>query len=131
MFENDGFHARGVGVDIVDINRFRDKVHNERFLDRIFSPREQRDCGKGIFQPHRLAARWAAKEAVSKALGCGLGGDLSWKDVEVYHNADGQPQIWLSDAANERHNHPQFAVSLAHDGSYAVAFVILIATKHV
>jgi holo-[acyl-carrier protein] synthase len=65
------------------------------------------------------------KEAVSKALGCGLGADLGWQEVELRKDREGRPSVQLAGDAYERHDRPEFAVSVAHDGDYAVAFVVL------
>lgn len=133
MFEKDknpavemnAFGAFGVGVDIVRIERFRDRVDDESYLERLFSLHELRDAGYGHPRASRLAARWAAKEATAKALGCGLGSMLGWREVEVIRDGEGGPHIRLSPAAMERHSHPKLALSLSHDGDYAIAIVLL------
>lgn len=120
------FNARGVGIDIVRVERFQEKVSNEHFLERIFSRYELTDAGKGPHLSSRLAGRWAAKEATAKALGCGLGSQLGWREIEVVKNGDGQPRIKLAPEAAERHDFPKLELSISHDGEYAIAIVVLV-----
>ncbi|MBA3533372.1 MAG: holo-ACP synthase [Ardenticatenales bacterium] len=113
------------GVDFIAIERIeaaRERF-GVRFLDRIFTPAEQAHCAG---RPHSLAVRWAAKEAVGKALGCGIG-DVRWQEIEVLTDARGAPTLRLYGAAarlaSERDLH-QWAVSLTHDNGQALAFVV-------
>ncbi len=117
--------ALAVGVDIIEVARIGAVLerHGRRFLDRVFTPAEQAHCGGRVAC---LAARWAAKEAVSKALGCGIG-DVAWREIEVLADERRMPVIRLSGAAarlaSERHIRG-WAVSLSHTRKYAVAFVV-------
>ncbi|MBI5945466.1 MAG: holo-ACP synthase [Chloroflexi bacterium] len=112
------------GVDLVDIDRIREAIerHGERFIARIFTETEQRECGGRI---ESLAARFAAKEAAAKALGCGIG-DVSWLEIEIKGDENRAPHLYLSGAAEEKAKEKglsNWAVSLSHTGSQAIAFV--------
>jgi holo-[acyl-carrier protein] synthase len=89
----------GHGIDIVETARIRRSVeeHGQRFLDRVYTPAEQRYCAaspKRYFE--HLAGRFAAKEAVLKVLGTGWRGGIAWTDVEVTKEPSGQPKIVLT-----------------------------------
>ena len=88
---------RGIGVDIVEVARIRQSVEEsgEQFLNRVFTQPEIDYCASKANRYQHLAARFAAKEAVSKALATGWAGDFRWKDVEVMNDPSGQPQITL------------------------------------
>ena len=81
------------GVDLVDIARIRDAIdrHGERFIARIFTETEQRESGGRVAS---LAARFAAKEATAKALGCGIG-DVGWLDIEIRGDENRAPHLYL------------------------------------
>jgi len=116
---------RGVGVDLVRIERIAGHIRDERFLKRLFTARELEDVGRGPQRAARLAARWAAKEAFAKALGCGFGESLTWGDVEVVRQENGSPILRLSQRALQQHGNLEALVSLSHDGEYAIAVVWL------
>lgn len=114
-----------VGVDIVEIARIERAIgrYGERFLARVYTEGEIAYC-RG--RPERLAARWAAKEAGSKALGTGWHG-IGWREVEVSRLPTGQPTLILhgrAQAVAQRIGLTEFVVSLAHDGGHAIAVVI-------
>lgn len=115
----------GVGVDLVRTERIAAACvrFGERFLNRCFSPGEQAACA-GV--PARLAARYAAKEAIVKALGTGLRG-FAWRDVEIGADALGRPTVALhGGAANlaTARGIVRWDLSLSHDGDYAIAFAV-------
>lgn len=121
----------GSGVDIVEIERIRSAVerHGERFLKRIFTPDEIRySRGNRDFYPH-LAARFAAKEAVVKAMGNGFRSPVSWRDIEVSKDIYGRPGIILHNHAKDllnARNEPDILVSISHTKNYAIASVIVV-----
>lgn len=89
----------GHGIDIVETERIRRSVseHGERFLDRVFTPAEQKYCSKSKKRYYEhLAGRFAAKEAVLKVLGTGWRGGIAWTDIEILPEPSGQPKIALS-----------------------------------
>jgi len=113
------------GVDLVQVARIREAVerHGNRFLSRIFTVAEQSDCG-GRFPS--LAARFAAKEAVSKALGCGIGA-VGWLEIEIKSDEKRAPYLCLHGEAQKLANElglSNWSLSLSHTESEAIAFVV-------
>lgn len=107
-----------IGVDIEDINRFENK--SPEFLKRVFSPSELDYCMKYSKPESHLAARFCAKEAVIKAL-TALGiTNISYNEIEVFHNENQCPQIRT---IKKLEKNIKFQVSLSHDRSKAIAFV--------
>lgn len=113
------------GVDLVDVDRIREAIerHGERFVARIFTQVEQRECGG---RATSLAARFAAKEAAAKALGCGIG-DVSWLDIEVRGDENHAPHLYLYGAGEKLAKElglVNWSVSLSHTETQAIAFVV-------
>lgn len=110
----------GVGIDVVDIARFtRSMERTPNLAVRLFTAHERR------LRPQSLAARFAAKEALSKALGAPRG--LKWTDAEVRRADDGRPGLHVQGtvaAAAARLGVTSWHISLSHDGGAAVAVVI-------
>lgn len=121
--------GQGVGIDLVRVQRIEEKLDDRRFLERLFDPRELEDAGTGPLAAARLAARWAAKEAFAKAVGCGFGDELTWADVVVVRDEQGAPGLELSQRAAEYHGNPVTLLSLSHDGDYAIAIVWILSRK--
>lgn len=118
---------RGIGNDIIEIDRIAKSIetYGNRFLKRIFTSNEISYCKKHLHKSQeRFAGRWAAKEAVSKALGCGIGKKLGWKDIEITNTPEGEPLVRLTEKASSRFNHPSFKLSISHCKSYATAVVL-------
>lgn len=113
------------GVDLIEIGRVKDAVERqgERFLNRIFTARElQENDGKMA----SLAGRFAAKEAVAKALGCGIG-DVGWKEVEILRERSGAPALALHGAADRMAAEmgiQAWSLSISHTETLAMAFVV-------
>ncbi|MEM7032713.1 MAG: holo-ACP synthase [Chloroflexota bacterium] len=116
---------KAIGVDIVENQRVKAMLdkHGTRFLNRVYSEQELAYC-QGRIQS--LAARWAAKEAMSKAFGTGIG-DMAFKEIEVVNDSRGKPNLVLHGnakmMAQERGFH-NIEISLSHTDDYAVAFVV-------
>lgn len=113
-----------VGVDMIEIERIQAVVdrRGQRFLDRIYTPRELSYCRGRIPE---LAVRFAAKEAVAKALGTGIRG-LSWREMEVVADRRGKPTVALHGRAAERARALgvlEWAISLSHAREHALAMV--------
>jgi len=114
------------GIDMIEHERIAGGIERlgERFLNRFFTAGEREDCED---QPHRLAARLAAKEAVSKALGTGIG-DVSWKEIEIrVNNPRKRPVLHLYGAAAELAKEmglTQWDVSLSHSKELASAMAV-------
>jgi holo-[acyl-carrier protein] synthase len=116
-----------VGIDSVAVASVRDALatHGDRYLARVYSPREQADCAG---DPERLAARFAAKEAAVKALRAGDGG-IPWTAIEVVRDATGAVDLVLhgpAAALAETAGVSDMAVSLTHEGGLASAVVVVL-----
>jgi holo-[acyl-carrier-protein] synthase len=110
------------GVDIVEVERIGRAItrYGERFLDRIYTQQEQIDARGHV---PSLAGRFAAKEAVSKALGTGIG-RISWKDVEILHDDQQQPILRLHGQAESlasSRSLAQWSISISHTDTLAIA----------
>lgn len=125
VWDPDGAGPVEVGIDVIEIARIREALERfgDRFLRRIYTQRERERYGQ---RPAELAARFAAKEAVMKALGTGVRG-IRWRDIEVLPNRRGKPIIILHETAARRANLLGFShlsVSLTHSSSDAIATVV-------
>jgi len=114
-----------VGVDIVEIHRVQQALsrRGERFLQRVYTEAEL-----ALYRDHisELAARFAGKEAVMKALGTGIRG-VAWREIEILPNRRGKPVVLLPGRAKERARSlglDEMAISLAHSEDFAVASVV-------
>lgn len=120
-----------IGVDIVEVERIKEVCSkwDKRFEERVFTQGELAYC-KRKKQPYQsLAARFAAKEALFKALGTGWSLSMCWKDVEITNDSLGKPNIILSGTTQqiaEKMGVEKAIVSLSHTKHYAVANVILV-----
>jgi holo-[acyl-carrier protein] synthase len=117
--------AIAVGTDIIEIARIQRSLNDfgERFLKRVYTEREREWYGTRV---NELAARFAAKEATSKALGTGIVG-IRWQEMEVLPNRRGKPVLILHGRAAERARQlglTSFSVSLTHSRTDAMAFVV-------
>jgi holo-[acyl-carrier protein] synthase len=115
------------GIDLVEIERMRSVLerHGERFLRRVYTSQELADSGGS---PASLSARFAAKEAASKALGTGIG-DVAWQEIEVLRSPSGEPFLVLHGAARclaDEQGLTTWALSLSHTQHYAVAQVVAL-----
>jgi holo-[acyl-carrier protein] synthase len=121
----------GVGTDIVEVERIRKAVerHGERFLQRLYTEEELAYCRRHR-EPHPfLAARFAAKEAASKAFGTGLARGFGWKTFSVRHNEHGAPLAVLDEAGRgllAARGATGMLVSLSHTASLGHAVVLLV-----
>jgi holo-[acyl-carrier protein] synthase len=113
-------NIQGLGHDLIEIERIQQVLdrHKERFIERILTPNEQSEYRKRAHPITYLAGRFAAKEAVAKALGCGIGKELSWQEIEILSDNLGKPQVFLSK------ENIHFFVSISHTRFYASAVVI-------
>jgi holo-[acyl-carrier protein] synthase len=120
----------GIGTDIIETRRMRSAIerHGERFLSHVFTPDEIAQAPAGLAgRESYFAARWAAKEAVAKALGTGIGGDCAWTDVTVRRGHAGEPLVDLTGAARrtaDRRGVARIHISLAHERNLAAATAV-------
>src|SRR5271154_4632752 len=120
----------GIGIDIIEVARIEasHQKFGERFLNRILLPDEIAYCMSNRKPGPFLAARFAAKEAVSKAFGTGIGADLGWQDIDIRRRESGEPFVVLHGGgelllATRRARH--VLVSLSHTQAHATAVAIL------
>lgn len=115
------------GVDLIEIARVEAVIarHGKHYLERIYTAAELEYCGK---RAESLAGRFAAKEAVAKALGSGIG-DVTWKEIEVLGDEQNAPTLTLHGAAEQKakaRGLTIWSVSISHSQSHSVAFVVAI-----
>ena len=120
----------GIGVDLVECARIQRSIDRfgDRFLNRVFTDGEIEYSMSMKFPARHLAARFAAKEAVSKAFGTGIGKAIGWRTVDVRKKASGQPFLVFSGSAQElaAKRGVTFAlITLSHTEHYAMASVVL------
>lgn len=120
----------GIGTDIVEMERLNGvfKRHGDHFRKRILTERELELAAARNHTISFYAGRWAAKEACSKALGCGIGEKCAFTDIEIVNDADGRPQISLrgnARATMEEKGGKSIHLSISHERHYAVATVII------
>jgi holo-[acyl-carrier protein] synthase len=119
-----------LGIDIIKVDRIAAALqkHGERFPRRVLTDAEQRYVRN---RPQNFAGRWAAKEAVSKVLGLGVRG-VGWRDIEIERLPTGQPSVRLHGRAAGRAEQlgmSRIAVSISHEGDYAVAIAFGVRTQ--
>ena len=119
--------VEGIGVDIIEIARVRKSIETlgERFLTKVFTTREIEYCSGKNNRYQHFAARFAAKEAVSKALSTGWAGEFRWKDVEVMNDPSGQPRITLHGPLRDRLQASLVLVSMSHSHTHVVAMAVI------
>ncbi len=120
----------GIGIDIIEVARIAASYEKfgERFLNRILHPHEIEYCLSHRAPAPFLAARFAAKEAISKAFGTGIGAQLAWQDMEVARKSSGEPYVILHErgkALLEARGARSLLISLSHTQSHAAAVAIL------
>lgn len=120
----------GVGIDLIEIDRIQASYEKfgRRFVDRILLPDEIEYCLSHRQPGPFLAARFAAKEAVSKAFGTGIGAELGWHDMEVRKRESGEPYVVLHGKGQEllrARGGREVLLSLSHTQSHATAVAVL------
>ena len=120
----------GTGIDIIEVARIASSFEKfgERFVNRILLPDEIAYCQSHKNPAPFLAVRFAAKEAVSKAFGTGIGAQLGWQDIEIRRKDSGEPFVVLHGKGREllaARGAKQMHVSLSHTEHYAAATAIL------
>lgn len=123
----------GLGCDIIETERIRNVLerHGERFLKRVFTEEEQAYCNSLKYPHKHYAARWAAKEAVSKCFTTGIGEHLEWTSVSVYHGSRKEPLVRLDAKAQallQEVGATSVWLTLSHIDSHAMAVAALVKT---
>ncbi len=121
----------GTGIDIVETGRIRESLEkfSDRFVHRCFLPGEIAYCRSMKFPELHFAARFAAKEAISKAFGTGIGKQLGWRDMEICRRDSGEPFVKLHDKGLElaaKRGVTEVFVSLSHCKDYAAAQAVIV-----
>jgi len=118
----------GIGNDILEIERVREAIEaqGDRFIQKLFTKREQAYCKKHADPMPHYAARFSAKESIVKALGSGFGKQASFHDIEIINNDQGKPEVFFSDALKDQFNHPQILLSISHCKSYVATVAVRI-----
>lgn len=116
------------GIDLIEVERVEQAIaqYGERFLNRVYTAQELEYC-RG--RPHELAARFAAKEALSKLLGVGIQhpDGVHWREIEVVSGKRGKPSVKLTGRAAQRAKKlgfKKFSLSLSHSRDHAIALVV-------
>lgn len=122
----------GIGIDVVEVERIASAIerHGAPFLAKLFTGAEREYCEAQNKPALHYAARFAAKEAVSKALGTGIGGQAGWLDLEILRDPAGAPKLVLQGPAADfarQNGISEIHISLTHAREYAAANAIAIA----
>jgi holo-[acyl-carrier protein] synthase len=120
----------GIGVDLVENARIEHSLgrFGERFLRRVFTPGEIEYSQSTKFPARHLAARFAAKEAVSKAFGTGIGKSMGWKDIDVRRKESGEPYVVLEGRARklaDERKVTKVSITLSHTENHAMAMIVV------
>lgn len=120
----------GIGVDLVECARIEHSIERfgDRFLNRVFTAGEIEYSQSMKYPARHLAARFAAKEAVSKAFGTGIGKAMGWRDIDVQKKPSGEPFLVLTGGAEElakQRGVKTAAITLSHTDHHAMAMIVL------
>ena len=120
------------GIDLVDFPRLGEVIqrHGVRFLNRVFTGREQADADSVRNRIEKLAGRFAAKEAVLKMIGTGWRGGIAWTDIEIINNSTGRPIVEISGEVKriaDEAGIEQITLSITHTANFAIASVVALA----
>jgi len=116
------------GIDLIEVERIKRAYEKfgERFLKKVFTDREIEYAFKRRNPFQHLAGRFAAKEAVMKAMGTGFGRGVYFKNIEILRKKGEAPCIILHGKTKEKFKNKKFSISITHDGKYAMAFCIML-----
>ena len=112
-----------IGTDITVVSRIENSINKfgDKFLDKFLTKDEQKTSKR----VESIAGYWAAKEAVAKALGCGIGSELGFHDIILYKDKKNAPHFKLSNKAQKYHNIKSSSISITHDGGFAIAVAVI------
>jgi holo-[acyl-carrier protein] synthase len=121
----------GIGTDIIECLRIATMIekHGELFLTRVYTPHEIEYCSARRAATQHYAGRFAAKEAVLKALGTGWTRGIQWRDIEVRNDLGGKPSIALNGGAYEystQHGIDEVLITISHCRNYATAYAVAV-----
>lgn len=117
----------GIGIDIIDISRIEHSIaqYGDIFLSKLFTDNEIQYCKSKQFPTQHFAARFAAKEAFSKAVSTGWSGEFEWKNVEVKNDPAGKPDLILYGKTAETLLGYSVFLSMSHSDTSVIAFVVI------
>ena len=121
----------GLGTDIVECVRIRKMIdeHGDLFLRRVYTAKEIRYCQSRRQSTEHFAGRWAAKEAVLKALGTGWRRGISWTDIEIRNDPSGQPKVAVQGEAKEiakKMRLDNLFITISHCRQFATAYALAV-----
>ncbi|TVS19794.1 MAG: holo-[acyl-carrier-protein] synthase [Planctomycetaceae bacterium] len=121
----------GIGTDIVETSRVAKMIerHGDLFLNRVYTPDEVQYCQARRASTQHYAGRWAAKEAVLKALGTGWSRGIRWRDIEVRNDLAGKPRIVLDGVAADlagQQGIDTMMISISHCRTHATAYALAV-----
>ncbi len=121
----------GIGTDIVEVPRIAMMIqkHGEQFVQRIYTPHEIGYCSANKASNQHFAGRWAAKEAILKALGTGWSKGVHWTDIEIRNEPGGRPKVRLGGAARilcEQQGIAEILITISHCRTFAVAYALAV-----
>ena len=124
----------GIGTDVVEVLRIAQMIerHGELFIQRVYTPFEIDYCNARKAATQHFAGRWAAKEAILKALGTGWARGISWTDMEVRNDEAGRPSVRLGGGAREvceKLGITDMLITLSHCRTHATAFAIAVGSN--
>lgn len=116
----------GIGNDIIEVKRIAANItkHGNRFLDKIFTGAEQNYCLSHKESARHFAGRFAAKEAIVKALGTGFKAGVGWLDIEILNDQQGKPYASFSTRLQAAFDDPRILISISHCHEYATGFAV-------
>ena len=122
----------GIGIDVVEVARLESSLleFGDRFKDKIFTVSEIEYCDKQKRPAIHFAARFAAKEAIAKAFGTGIGKNIGWLDIEIARKESGEPEVLLFGAGRQFADDQKISkikISLTHAQHYAAANAVVLA----
>ena len=122
------------GIDLVDCPRIEEMIkrHDQRFINRVFTSREQAYADSNKDSVEKYAGRFAAKEAILKLMGTGWRGKIAWTDIEVVNNIAGQPEVTLCGEVKkiaEGLGIKHISVSITHTANFAIASAVALAKR--
>jgi holo-[acyl-carrier protein] synthase len=122
----------GVGTDIIEIKRIEEAFEKfgHAFFERLFTENECAYCNKYADPIPHFAGRFAAKEAIVKALGTGFSGDVQWQEIEILNNETGKPYVTLMEGLAKHFPQLTLHLSISHCKSYATALCVIEKTKN-
>lgn len=121
----------GIGTDIIECSRIEEMItkHDTIFIDRVFTPEEIEYCSGRKASSQHFAGRWAAKEAILKAIGTGWAKGIKWTDIEIKNEPGGRPVVNLTGAAKKicsSNGITTVLISISHCKAFATAFATAV-----